>query len=120
MPVAYFFFSLLFALSFPNKKNVYCFSLTDCYHQNSDGETCLIVAAKLGNLRNVKTIIGYGANVRLTDTRDRTALHTAAAYGHTRIVEYLMTEKNFPIFSTNGAHHKIKNAQMTQMTVQFA
>ena len=61
--------------------------------ENSDGETCLIVAAKLGNLRNVKTIIGYGANVRLTDIRGRTALHTAAAYGHTRVIEYLLSEK---------------------------
>ena len=67
--------------------------LTNINAENSDGETYLIVAAKLGNLRNVKTIIGYGANVRLTDIRGRTALHTAAAYGHTRIVEYLMTEK---------------------------
>ena len=68
-------------------------NLTNINAENSDGETCLVVASKLCNLRNVKTIISYGANVRLTDIRGRTALHNAAAYGHTRIVEYLMTEK---------------------------
>jgi len=64
---------------------------------NLEGETCLIVAARLGNLRNVRTIVNCGANVRLTDSAGRTFLHAAAANGHDRVVEYIMNEKRIDV-----------------------
>ena len=58
--------------------------------ENYKGETCLIVPAKAGHLKNLKTIISLDANLLLTDVKGRTALHAAARKGHTRIVEYLL------------------------------
>ena len=58
--------------------------------ENYKGETCLIVAAKAGHLKNLKTIVSLDANLLLTDVKGRTALHAAARKGHTRIVEYLL------------------------------
>ena len=54
-----------------------------------NGQTSLYVAAKAGNLKNVKELIALGVNAFLTDKKGRTALHAAATEGHAEVVHFL-------------------------------
>lgn len=61
-------------------------------------ELCL--AAKDGLLERVKWLIDHGADVAATDEYERTALHVAAEYGHSDVVELLL-EKSALIGAQN-------------------
>ena len=54
------------------------------------GVTALIVAAKAGNLRTVKTVLPFTANPNIQTINSRTALSAAAEQGHQAIVEALL------------------------------
>ena len=59
---------------------------------NKDGDTALIKAARRGFLEMVRLLNYKGASSLLTNNEGRTAIHEAAAHGHTDIVAYLQRE----------------------------
>jgi ankyrin repeat protein len=59
---------------------------------NKDGDTALIKAARGGFLEMVRLLNYKGASSLLTNNEGRTAIHEAAARGHTDIVAYLQRE----------------------------
>ena len=59
---------------------------------NKDGDTPLIKAARGGFLEIVRTLNYEGANLLHVNNDGRTALHEAAASGHTPVVDYLRKE----------------------------
>lgn len=59
---------------------------------NKDGDTALIKAARGGFLEMVRILNYEGASSLLTNNEGRTAIHEAAAHGHTDIVAYLQRE----------------------------
>ena len=61
--------------------------------ENSKGQTCLMVAAKAGNVKNVKYILNSYANPFLTDFLGRSALHLAAEKGQIAVIELFMGNK---------------------------
>jgi len=61
--------------------------------ENSKGQTCLMVAAKAGNVKNVKYILNSYANPFLTDFLGRSALHLAAEKGQIAVIELFMSNK---------------------------
>lgn len=53
----------------------------------------LAVAAKTGNLQQVKILIAKGANPNQVDSEGKNALHWAAAEGHADVVAFLLAHK---------------------------
>ena len=63
--------------------------------KNYDGEGCVHIAAKFGDIDLMKCLIRHGANVNLADEKSgRTALHFAAEYGDKDLVKYLLGIRN--------------------------
>mmetsp|Transcript_18053 Transcript_18053/g.27997 ORF Transcript_18053/g.27997 Transcript_18053/m.27997 type:complete len:400 (+) Transcript_18053:155-1354(+) len=52
----------------------------------------LLDAAQKGRISEVTSLIERGASVRLSDERNRTALHLAATNNHSQVVEYLLSK----------------------------
>ena len=58
---------------------------------NDSGETPLILAAREGNLKNVKDLIANGAQLNQSnDDEKHTPIHDAAAFNHLDVVQYLV------------------------------
>ena len=71
--------------------------------KNSDGETPLSIASKLGNLTVVNLLLENGAKINVKDSEyGETALHKAVWNGNVEIVETLLA---------NGANGNIKDNQ---------
>jgi ankyrin repeat protein len=57
---------------------------------NTNGETPLHLAARVGNKEIVSLLIQNGAFVNSIDTKNRTPLHYAVKHGHIDIVQLLL------------------------------
>jgi len=63
------------------------------FHQpDSAGHDLLFIAVRCGHMALAKTLVAAGANPFITDGWGTTLLHTAASYGHIRIVKWLLHE----------------------------
>ena len=58
--------------------------------RNNDGQTPLHISSKIGDDAMVRVLQNFNANADVIDKKERTALHVAAEYGHTVIVEILV------------------------------
>jgi ankyrin repeat protein len=59
---------------------------------NRDGDTALIKAARGGFLEIVRLLNCAGANMLATNSEGKTAIHEAAAHGHSQVVTFLQKE----------------------------
>lgn len=64
--------------------------------------TPLLVAAGCGNLKLVKFLCACGADVEGASNEDETALFFAATFGKLDVVEYLVSQQNANVQSTNS------------------
>lgn len=64
-------------------------------NQSYEGTTPLMLAAELGYLEIAQLLIAFNADVRLTNTYGRTALHIAASCGQLDIVKLLFKQKAY-------------------------
>lgn len=58
--------------------------------KNSKGETALLIAAKLGNVNFIETLMKHGADINTQDQDGCSGLHHAAAWGHLDTLDFLI------------------------------
>lgn len=68
---------------------------------DAEGRTPLMLAASLGNLPNILTLIAYGANVNVIDNYGFTVLHHAVESNNERIVNWLVENTDININAKN-------------------
>lgn len=75
--------------------------------KNSDHDTALAVAAKMGNVAVVKILVSHGAHPLVGVRQSKnTPLHLAAIAGHTAVVEALLEGCRSPPPASHGASRK--------------
>lgn len=82
--------------------------------------TPLLVAAGRGNLELVKFLCACGADVEGASNEDETALFFAAAFGKLDVVEYLVSQQNANVQSTNSYGFTPSEAATTSCYAEVA
>ncbi|KAM3959541.1 NF-kappa-B inhibitor cactus [Aphomia sociella] len=79
------------ALLQPVKENPTRKMSTILNQKNYNGQTCVHVAAKLGHIKTLQTLVYYGADINVREgLAGWTALHIAARRGDARLSQYLL------------------------------
>jgi ankyrin repeat protein len=61
-------------------------------YKDSNGDTLLHIAARLGDLRTIQMLLSAGLNIDQTGDMSCTALHYAQMKGHSEVVKYLLDQ----------------------------
>lgn len=75
---------------------------------NESGDTCLHVAAKIGDAEITALLLHHGAETDRMGSRSRTPLHLACIYGNVEAVDVLLTagaDANVVLMDANGYQH---------------
>lgn len=95
------------------------------FESQASNITALIYAATFGDLEEIKRLHAAGLDLNETDYDGRTALHLAAAEGHTRVVKYLLRKNVDPNMRDrwgNTAHvdaKRGKNKEVIELLQQW-
>ncbi|XP_056016917.1 ankyrin repeat domain-containing protein 50-like [Ostrea edulis] len=86
------YFALQSACIFPDQDNVVAYLLKNGANinaRNGNGETALYAASNTGYLRNVKTLLQYGADINLCSKTGLSPLDIATKLGNTKLKKFL-------------------------------
>ncbi|HMM55083.1 MAG TPA: ankyrin repeat domain-containing protein [Candidatus Desulfobacillus sp.] len=78
---------------------------------SGDGTTSLMVAAMIGDGKQVKELISAGANIDAIDSRGWTSLMHAASNNEVEVIEYLLRSGADPTVRNNENHTAAEIAQ---------
>ncbi|MEM7283625.1 MAG: ankyrin repeat domain-containing protein [Pseudomonadota bacterium] len=80
----------------PVKRQVKSASVLASHQSDRRGRQALDIALSRGDLRNVKRLVGAGADLRTVDGEGMTPLMKAASRGHAQVVQWLLSQSIDP------------------------